>query len=286
MQSRAYPYVSGRPSWAHLWRAVFVLALASSGTRALCAETLQIGGEGATFGAIAQLRDAYLRAHPDAKITLFPTVGTGSAVNALLSGALDVSITTAALTGDERARVAAWEIARVPFVFVVAVTSPLDEVALSHLLEIYQGRTSTWPDGSRIRLILRPSSVPDTIFLKRISPEWKKALEDLEVKRGMVVVATAQEAADRVEKTPGALATLTASLIVTEKRAIKALRIDGVAPSGKTVADGTYRFYHPVIIATLPAPTSAAETFAAFVRSPAGREVLVRSGHAVPQLTQ
>ena len=245
------------------------------------ANDLRIGGDTATLGTLMQLREAYLRQEPEARITVFTTIGAGSGVNALVSGALDVAIAAIDLTPEERARVSAAEIARMPFVFAVGRNSKVEDMTLAQLLEIYQGKTANWPDGSRIRLILRPASVSDTIVLKRLSSDWKKALEDLEAKPGMVVVATAQEAADRIEKTPGALTTLTANLIVTEKRAVKTLRIDGVAPSAKTVADGAYRYFEPMIIATLPKPNPAAERFVAFVRSPTGRGMLLRSGHAV-----
>jgi phosphate transport system substrate-binding protein len=281
MHAQAYLYDVHRGASALCSRALLFFGLAVLSAAVLCADELRIGGEGATLGTIGQLRDAYLRADPEAKIALFATVGTGSAVNALLSGALDVAITMVELTDAERARVSAAEIGRVPFVFAVAKSSKVDDMSLTQLLEMYQGKTPTWRDGSRIRLILRPASVPETIFLKSISPDWKKALEDLEVKPGMVVVATAQEAADRIEKTPGALTTLSASLILTEKRAIKALRIDGVAPSAKAVTDGTYRYFNPLIVAALRKPMPAADRFVAFVHSPAGREVLVRTGHAV-----
>lgn len=244
-------------------------------------DELRIGSDSASLGTLQQLRDVYLRQDSEARVALFTTIGTGSGVTALLSGALDVAIVSADLTPAERRRVAAAEVARAPFVFAVGRNSKVEDVTLAQLLEIYQGRTVSWPDGSRIRLILRPASVADTILLKRLSPDWNKALEELEAKPGMVVVPTAQEAADRIEKTPGALTTLTASLVVTEKRAVRMLRIDGVAPSGKAVADGVYRYYEPLIIATLRKPAPSAERFVAFVRSPAGRDVLLRSGHAV-----
>ena len=109
--------------------------------------------------------------------------------------------------------------------------------------------------------------------------EWKKTMADLEAKQGMLVVATAQEAADRVEKTPGAITTSTINLIVTEKRAMKPLRIDGVAPSSKNVADGSYHYVKPVIIVTTPKAPPTVQSFVAFVRSPAGRDILVRTGH-------
>jgi phosphate transport system substrate-binding protein len=164
-------------------------------------------------------------------------------------------------------------------VFAVGSSNKAEDVTSAQLLDIYRGRMSVWADGTRIRLVLRPPSVSDTMFLKELSPDWKKAMAELETKPGMIIVATAQEAADRVEKTPGAVTTSTINLIVTEKRAMKALRIDGVAPTSNNVSDGRYRYFKPVILVTLPKASAIVQSFVAFVHSNAGRDILVRTGH-------
>ena len=155
-------------------------------------------------------------------------------------------------------------------------------VTRQELLEIYQLKRTAWPDGTRIRLVLRPPAVSDTLFLRGLSPAWKKAMEQLEARPGMLEVASAQEAAAHVEKSPGALTTSTVNLIVTEKRAMKALSIDGVGPNSGSIADGTYPYYKQIFLITLPKPSPTVQSFIAFVRSKAGHEILVRTGHVVP----
>ncbi len=259
--------------------AVALAALAFAVTPARSAE-IRIGGAGTTLGTMKALGDAYTKLHPEVSITVLPSLGAVGGVNALLSGAADLATSTRKLTESDRANeVVTTEVARIPFVFAVSARNNAGNVTSAQLLEIYQGRMTVWPDGTRIRLVLRPPSVSDTIFLKDLSADWKRAMLELETRPGMLVVATAQEAADRVEKTPGAITTSAINLIMTEKRAMKPLRVDGVAPTSANVADGSYKFYKPVILVTLPTPSPTVSEFVKFVQSKTGSEILTRTGH-------
>lgn len=270
---------------AHARRCRYAYGIAAwlaVGTACIAAEELRIGGAGTVIGTMREIGDAYTKASPDVTVNVLPSLGAAGGVTALLSGAVDIAMATRPLTEADRVKeVQTIEIARIPFVFAVAANSRVVNVTSRQLLEIYQARLVTWPDGSRIRLVLRPPSVSDTMFLKDLSPDWKKAMDQLEARPGMLVVATAQEAADRVENTPGAITTSTINLIVTEKRAMKALHVGGVEPNARTVADGSYPYYKPVIVVTLPRPSAPVQKFVAFVRSKTGRDILVRTGHVV-----
>jgi len=60
------------------------------------------------------------------------------------------------------------------------------------------------------------------------------------------------------------------------------LRFNGVEPSVRTVADGSYPYFKPLLIVTGPKTPAAAQEFVAFVRSATGREILERSGYSPP----
>ena len=214
---------------------------------------LRIGGAGTALGTLREIGDAYTKAHPNVEVTVLPSLGAAGGVHGLSSGALDIAVATRVLTAaDHAGGVTPIEIARVPFVFAVNAGNPVAGIASPQLLEIYQLKRTTWPDGSRIRLVLRSPDVSDTLFLKGLSPAWKQAMNALESRPGMLVAATAQEAASLVEQLRSAMTTSTINLIVTEKRAMKALTIDGIEPNSKSIADGSYPYYKPVFLITLP----------------------------------
>ena len=259
-----------------------LLAIALLVSGMAVAEELKIGGAGTVLGTMREIGDAYTKANPGMKVTVLPSLGAVGGVNALLSGAVDIALATRKLKEAEHVKeVVTTEVARIPFVFAVSLENKTTGVTSKQLLEMYQLKLTTWPDNSRVRLVLRPASVSDTIFLKDLSPDWKKAMDSLESRPGMLVVATAQEAADLVEGTPGAITTSAINLITAEKRAMRALKIDGVEPNARTVADGSYPYYKPVILVTMPKPSSQVQKFVGFVRSKAGHDILVRTGHIV-----
>lgn len=102
-----------------------------------------------------------------------------------------------------------------------------------------------------------------------------------EQRKGMLFAVTDQEAADNLEKIPGSLGPATLALVLSEKRSLKVLALDGVAPSAQSIADGSYPLYKQMFIVTGAAPSPAVRSFVDFVRSPAGRDILVQTGHAV-----
>ena len=97
-----------------------------------------------------------------------------------------------------------------------------------------------------------------------------------------VPAGTDQDAADDLERIPGAIGATTLALIFSEKRKLRALKLDGKEPSAKHLASGAYpHFKRFFLVAGSPRP-AAANAFLAFVQSPAGRKVLQDTGHWVP----
>jgi phosphate transport system substrate-binding protein len=132
-------------------------------------------------------------------------------------------------------------------------------------------------------LVLRPESEIDTVILKQISPEMNEAVKTALSRRGMIMAMTNQESDDLVETITGSLGVSTLSQIISEKRSSKIISFNGVTPSVRTPADGTYPFVKPFYMVT-PSMTSApVQRFIDFVRSPTGRQILLENGHWVPE---
>ena len=87
--------------------------------------------------------------------------------------------------------------------------------------------------------------------------------------------------ADSLETVPGAVGTTTLAQIISEKRQIKPLTLNGVTPSLGTLANGKYRLYKRLYLVVSPTTRPLALRFAAFVRSSAGVEILQNNGNWV-----
>ena len=246
------------------------------------AQEIKIGGTGAGLGTMQLLAQAYAKKQQDAKITVLPNLGSGGGIKALLSGAVHVAVSARPLSeAESNAGAVAFEYGRTPFVFATAATSKVTSITTQNLLDFYSGKVDAWPDGSRLRLVLRPIGDSDSESIKAISPAMRDAKSAAEQRKGMIFAVTDQDSANAIETTPGALGPSTLALLLSEKRPLKALTLDGVAPSVQSIASGSYPLIKPLWLVTGPKTPREAQAFVSFVRSAAGHEILRQNGHWV-----
>ncbi|HZN27691.1 MAG TPA: substrate-binding domain-containing protein [Burkholderiales bacterium] len=263
--------------------AITGLAVFSALTTPLAySETVRTGGTGAALGTMRLLANAYAKVDPQFSLGIAPNLGSGGGLKALEQGAVHFAVIGRPLKSEEAARgYAAIEYGRTPFVLATARADAAG-ITLRGIADIYAGRVSKWPDGTPIRLVLRPANDRDTALLASFSPAIKDAVAGAMAREGMIVAVTDQDSASEIGRIKGALGTLSLALIMSEKRALVALAIDGVKPTVKTLADGAYPYFKSVYIVTKGKPSEAAARFIAFVRSPEGRRILAETGHWVP----
>jgi len=260
---------------------LFVMAAtgAASPGPARAEETLTIGGSGSWLGVIQVLAKAYTRRHPEVAIKVPPSLGTEGGIKAVLQGELDIALISRPLKDPERAAGAtAVETARTPFVFVTSSKSVSLKMSTVELEKIFSGEVQSWPDGTHLRLVLRPEREATTIILKGISPGMDSAVNAALIRPGMTFAVTDQEAADLAEKTPGSFSSLTLTQILTEKRNVRVFAFNGVRPGVKTLASEAYPLFKPLYLTTTPKTRPAALHFIEFIRSKAGKKILEENG--------
>lgn len=267
------------PPWVALLAMLPLLCVAGPAS-ATPDTVIRVGGTGGALAAMKQVGEAFRKADPDCRLNILPSLGSGGGIKALLAGTLDVAVSARPLTAEER-RQGAKETpyGRSPFVFVTSLESGVPGVTTRQLVEIYSGRTVAWPDGRQIRLVLRPEGDADTAQLLSISPEMERAVREALGRKGMAVALSDQEAADLMENAPGSLGTTVLSLVLSEKRSLRVLPLDGVAPGVKTLASGSYPHARTFYAVTGPKSPASALRFVTFLKSPEGRKVLGRTGH-------
>ncbi len=246
------------------------------------AEPIKIGGTGTGLGVMAQLASAYEKKHPGVIIEVLPSLGSPGSIKAVLGGAIAIAVPGRPLTDEERkAGAVAIELARTPFVFAANPAANKDSLSSAELEQIFSGEILTWPNGQRIRLILRPARETSTIILDEISPAMERALVAASGREGMSLAATDQENAALLVKIPGSLGTSTLTQIITEQLPLKVLAYNGVKPSVAALANGSYPLYKPLYLVTTAKTQAAARRFAEFIRSPQGRKILTNAGNLV-----
>lgn len=248
------------------------------------AHTITIGGTGSALGGIRKAVNAFQIRYSNITVKIVPSLGSIGGINAVLAGSLDLALSARPLTSQEKAEGAsALEYARTPFVFVSAAAGPAHSITLLQAASIYAGELQAWPDHTPIRLIIRPEADTDMELLKAMSPAMEKAVEKALSREGMLVAMTDQENANLLAKVKGAFGTAALAQIISEKRPLHALPLDGVTPSLTSLASGAYPYSKVFSVVIGPRSDSAAQRFIEFLFTPEGKAILTRTGHLVQQ---
>lgn len=248
------------------------------------AETIKIGGTGNALGTMALIANAYNKLNPNIQVTVLPSIGSSGGIKAIPNGAIDIGLSSRQLKASEsNMGIQAIEYALTPTVIAVSNLSTIDDISINQLIDIYTGKLLNWPDGMLIRPILRQSGDDNTMQLKVLSPALKKAVEIADNRLGLLFAATDQETVDKIENIPGSFGVTSLALILSEKRPLRALTLDGIVATPETITSGLYpmvkHFY--IILPAVIEPNI--QDFIRFIKSPDGAAILVQNGHLVVQ---
>jgi len=248
--------------------------------RGTAADPIKIGGSGSTLGTMQLLAEAFAKQDPEFRATIVPNLGSSGGIRALAAGAIGLAATSRLMKDNERKLgLTEIEYGRTPFVFAVSTRSKATAITLRQLADIYAGKMASWPDGTPVRLVLRPVSDIDADMVKSVSAEVKEALSVAERRPGVAFSVTDQDAANEIEKIPGAIGPSSLALILSERRSLRALKLDGVEPTVGNIASGAYRYYKRMFLVIGAKPPPTVQRFIEFVQSPAGRKMLTQTGH-------
>lgn len=264
---------------------VFILALLSTSVILPTygfADTLKLGGTGTDLGTMRLLADAFKKQSPGTTIEIQPSVGSTGGVRAVMAGAFDIGISSRPLKDEERKQGAQeWAYAKTPFIFAINQKSSQTQLTSAEIIGIYAGTMTKWKDGTTARLVLRPETETDTLLLIQYIPGMEVAMRKAYQRRGLPIASTDQDAADNIQKIAGAVGPSTLALILGEKRPLKALAINNVAPTVENITNGTYPMIKSLYLVTGSHPKAEVQRFIDFIRSNEGTAILRRTGHLV-----
>lgn len=244
------------------------------------AETVRIGGTGAALGTMQLIGDAFQKAHPEHTIKILPSLGTSGGLKALQGGALDLAVSARDVNAEEKAAgLSAYKYGTTAFIFVSQAKTPVQPLTTESIAALYSGKQASWSNGTPVRLVLRPKGDSDNKQLIKFSPEIEAAVMTAHSKSGMTLAVTDSDSADQVDKLPGAFATSTLALVLSENRNFNILPLDGIKPTTQTLADGTYPHTKDIYAVSDANASAGAKQFLHFLRLPQGVEILKKTGH-------
>ncbi|HIJ86612.1 MAG TPA: hypothetical protein HPP97_02885 [Desulfuromonadales bacterium] len=267
--------VSGIFDWK---RVVSICAVIVSMAASALAVEINAGGTGSSAPLLRLLATEYAKTAPGFRLKqVEPPLGSGGAVRALASGTIELAVSGRPLKSDEIAAVGrSIELARTPFVLVTRDGSRPKGFSLQELADVYRGKILHWDNGVPLRLILRSAFESDTEILRHMSADMDRAVQAAFERKGMPIGENDLDTLDLVERIPGAMAPTTLGLISTLGKNTRVLPLDGLTPSAKALANGSYPWSKSLYVVIGKEPGPAVKGFVDFLRTPRAREIMLR----------
>lgn len=237
------------------------------------APPIAIGGTGGALGTLRALGHGFHRLSGHT-LQIVPSLGTQGGIRAVADGKIDIAVVGRAPNPAEQARgVQVMHELRTPFGFVTSIALPpslAPEVIASYLIE----PRMRWPDGSEVRPILRPANESDYLIMNRYFPGIDAAIARLRQRGDIPVASTDQENLDLAEQTQGSLVAATLAQVVTERRNLRFIPINGIRPSLEALEGGAYPGEKTFYLLTRHGGPPAAAAFVDFIASADGKATL------------
>lgn len=263
-----------------IWYLAFFVLCSALSMSFAHAGKLVIGGSGTDIATMKIIATAFMKQNTDKTVLVLPSLGSGGGIKALANGKIGIGLSSRPLnTKEKKYPVRAYQYARTPMVLATPQANEAQTISINTFFDAMMGKKRYWPDGKLIRIILRPPSDSDTLLLKSTYPQAENALAMAYKQRGIPIASTDQKAAHSLETIKGSLGTTTLAVIRSEKRKLKTLTLDNVAPTASNLATGNYKMSKELYIVLPLKPDTLSLKFVKFLQSQQGSKILLDTGH-------
>lgn len=248
---------------------------AASSTAAELSGKVATGGSTSMEAVIGAFQEAFSEKYPDVDVTYDPT-GSGAGITGAQEGSLDIGLSSRALKEDETG-VTGTTIALDGIAIIVNSENPVADLTLEQLAGIAKGEITNWSevggDDAEIVFVGREAGSGTRDGFESIVGVEDECVYSEELTATGAVIAKVQSNANAIGY---------ASLSALDDT-VKAVTVEGVAPSEETVQDGTYKIQRPFVFVTNDSAelSETAQAFFDFAQSDEADE-LIRAAGAVP----
>ena len=259
--------------------------VAASAALAACAHApapskIVIDGSTGVMPLAVSLGKAFHERHPTATIEYGKGLGTKARLQALAEGKIDVALASHGLDFADLARqgMQAHEIARVAVVF--GVNSTVTQVSLTEvqICDAYSGNLTDWSSFGHAALPLAARTRPDSEVDTEVVRAQVKCLGVLKMPATVKVMPRAGDMAQELAGTRGAIGMTTMTVVEQSQGKVRALAINGVAPTPANVERSVYTLVRQSYFVVKSPPSPAVARFVEYARSGAGHAVITANG--------
>ena len=239
--------------------------------------TVSTDGSTSMEKVIGALGESFMEANSGTTFTYNPT-GSGSGIQAVSEGRCDIGLSSRALKDDEKASgLKETTLALDGIAIIVNPQNPVKDLSLEQIAKIYTGEITNWKDvggeDAEIVRIGREAGSGTRDGFESITDTKDACQYRQELTSTGDVITT-------VSQNPNAIGYASLAAI---KDSVKAVTVNGVAPTEATVKDGTYLVQRPFVLVTKEgvALSETAQKFFNFATSADAASIISAAG-AVP----
>ena len=233
--------------------------------------TVALNGSTSMEKLVNGLKEGIVETYPNLQLEPQFT-GSSAGVEAVTNGTADIGDVSRALTDEEKAGGLVENIVALDGIAVVTDTAnTATNLTTQQLKDIYTGKITNWSEvGGADQNIV--------VIGRESGSGTRDAFEEiLDIADQCQLAQTLNETgavAAAVQSTPGAIGYISLDALNDK---VKALQLDGVAPSEETVKDGSYTLQRPFVMATkgeISEQSAQVQAVFEFINSDAGQEVI------------
>jgi len=248
-------------------------------TSAAMADTaIKVDGSTTVLPIMQKVVEAYMKAHPDVKITVSGG-GSGNGIKALLDGATDVAMASRAIEPKELDLAKTKNVAPNQIVCaidaIVPIVNPgnkLTEITLAQLKDLYMGKITSWKDLG--------GDGPVVVVSRDTSSGTYETWEGLVMKKERVFPGALMQASNgavvqAVSKNKNALGYVGIGYL---DASTKGLKVDGVEATAENAKAKKYPISRDLYIYTNGAPAGAVKGLVDFMLGAEGQKLVKEAG--------
>ena len=199
--------------------------------------TVSTDGSTSMEKVIGALGESFMEKNQGVTFTYNPT-GSGSGIQAVEEGRCDIGLSSRTLKEEEKAQ------GLKETAMIVNPANPVSDLTLEQIAAIYKGEITNWKDvggnDAQIVLIGREAGSGTRDGFESITDTKDACQYRQELTSTGDVIAT-------VAQNPDAIGYASLAAL---KDTVKALNVNGVAPTEATVKDGSYKIQRPFVLVT------------------------------------
>ena len=211
------------------------------------------------------------------------SIGSDGAIKAVTDGTIQLGLVSRPLKDEEKAKgLRLIPYAAIGVAFAVHPQVPETDLSFADILAIHRGEKTAWNDGKRILVLIRGMHDSSNLIWFSTIPGLEKAIQDALAAKRWQVMYHDIDMANSLRTKEGSFGHTDMTEIVING-GIKALSINGIAPTADNIKNGKYPWVKDLYFVYKGDLSEASREFVDFVRSPAGLAVIRQNGGAEPK---